>query len=191
MPVQHARHHRFTVDDFHRMAETGILSPEDRVELIDGEIVEMTPMGPRHAARTRAIHRDLERLLGNEALVSIQLPISLGSEEPYPDVSVARWREDLYEHAHPTPEDVLLLVEVSDSTVLYDRNVKSAAYARAGIPELWVVDLPHDVVVVFTSPQSGRYAETRDYRRGQSFVSPALGGREVRVEDVLGPAARG
>lgn len=190
MPVQHARHHRFTVDEFHRMAETGILSPDDRVELIDGEIVEMTPMGPRHAARTRAIQRTLERLLGNGAVVSVQLPISLEGAEPYPDVSVARWREDLYERAHPTPADVLLLVEVSDSTVLYDRNVKSATYARAGIREFWMADLPPDVVVVFTSPHSGRYADAREYRRGQSFVSPALGGREVRVEDVLGPAAR-
>lgn len=188
MSVQYAQTHRFTVDEFHRMAETGILSPDDRVELINGEIVEMTPMGPRHASRTRAIRNWLDRLVGNEAVVSMQLPVSLGFAEPYPDVSVARWREDLYEEAHPTPEQVLLLVEVADSTILFDRNVKREMYAQAGIAEYWVVDLPRDAVAVFRSPESGRYTETRDYRRGESFVSPALGGREVKVEDVLGPA---
>jgi Uma2 family endonuclease len=84
---------------------------------------------------------------------------------------------------------VLLLVEIADSTALYDRNVKSGRYARAGIEELWVADLPHDSVVVFRAPGSGRYAEVNEYRRGQSWISPGLGGRKVRVEDVLGPAA--
>lgn len=191
MSVQFAEPHRFTVEQFHRMAETGILSPDDRVELINGEIIEMTPMGPRHASRTRAIHQKLERLLGNDAVVSMQLPVSLGFAEPYPDISVARWREDLYEEAHPTPQDVRLIIEVADSTVLYDRNVKSATYAQAGIPEFWVVDLPHDIVVVFTSPEAGRYTEMRDYRRGESWTSPGLGGREVKTEDWLGAIARG
>jgi len=191
MSVQYAQTHRFTVDEFHRMAETGILAPDERVELINGEIVEMTPMGPRHASRTRAIGRWLDRLLADEAVVSMQLPVSLGFAEPYPDVSVARWREDLYEEAHPTPAEVLLLVEVADSTVLYDRNEKSAMYAQAGIAEYWVVDLPRDSVAVFRLPESGRYTEVRDYRRGESFVSPGLGGREVRVKDVLGPTGHG
>jgi Uma2 family endonuclease len=166
-------------------------SPDDRVELINGEIVEMTPMGPRHASRTRHIAKLLERLVGNEALVSIQLPVTLGFAEPYPDVSVARWREDLYEEAHPTSAEVLLLVEVADSTVLFDRNVKSGMYAQAGIAEYWVVDLPRDSVAVFRSPQEKGYAEVGEHSRGESFISPALGGREVRVEDVLGPPARG
>jgi Uma2 family endonuclease len=190
MSVQHAQTHRFTVEEFHRMAQTGILAPDDRVELVNGEIVEMTPMGPRHASRTRAIERWLERLVGNEAVVSMQLPINLGFAEPYPDLSVARWRDDLYAEAHPTPAEVLLLVEVADSTVLYDRNVKSGMYAQAGIAEYWVVDLPRDVVAVFRSPQEKGYADVREHSRGESFISPALGGREVKVEDVLGPAAR-
>jgi Uma2 family endonuclease len=191
MSVQYAQTHRFTVDEFHRMAETGILAPDDRVELINGEIVEMTPMGPRHASRTRHIAKLLERFAGSESLVSIQLPVDLGFAEPYPDVSVARWSDDLYGTAHPTPADVLLLVEVADSTVLFDRNVKSAMYAQAGIEELWVVDLPRDSVAVFRSPRGNGYAEVREHSRGGSLVSPALGGREVRVEDVLGPAANG
>lgn len=189
MSVQFAEPHRFTVDEFHRMTETGILSPDDRVELINGEIIAMTPMGPRHASRTRVIYRRLERLLGNEAVVSMQLPVNLGSAEPYPDVSVARWREDLYEEAHPTPGDVLLLVEVADSTVLYDRNVKSRMYAHAAIPEYWVVDLPQNTVVVHLDPAAGDYSDVREYDLAESFVSPALGGREIRVRDVLGPSA--
>ena len=191
MSVQHARHHRFTVDEFHRMAETGILSPEDRVELINGEIVEMTPVGPRHAACAKWLEIWLEKLLGTDVLIRGQMPIPLESQEPYPDVAVVRWRDDLYVKAHPTPADTLLLIEVSDTTVLYDRNVKSEMYARAGIGEFWLVDLTRDAVVVFRSPESGRYTDVSDYRRGQSWTSPALGGREVRVEDVLGPAARG
>jgi Uma2 family endonuclease len=190
MSNPHVRHYRFTVDDFHRMAETGILAPDARVELIDGEIVEMTPMGPRHARRMRSIRKWLDRLLGDEAVISVQTPVNLGFAEPYPDVSVVRGPDDeRYEKALPTPADVLLLVEIADSTALYDRNVKSEMYAFAGIRELWVVDLPHDSVVVFRAPRSGRYAEVNEYRRGQSWTSPALGGREVRVEDVLGPAA--
>jgi Uma2 family endonuclease len=189
MSVQYVQPHRFTVDEFHRMAETGILAPDDRVELINGEIVEMTPVGPRHASRVRRIELWLHEMLGREAVVSGQSPVDLGFAEPYPDVSVARWRDDLYEEAHPTPAEVLLLIEVADSTVLFDRNVKSGMYAQAGIAEYWVVDLPRDSVAVFRSPQEKGYTDVREYSRGESFISPALGGREVRVEDVLGPAA--
>lgn len=188
MSVQPARPYRFSVEDFHRMAETGILSPDARVELINGEVVEMTPMGPRHANRMRIIARWLRRILGDGTTVSTQTPVTLASAEPFPDVTVARGPEERYEDAHPTPADVLLLVEIADSTVLYDRNVKSEMYARAGIAELWVVDLKRDALVVFRSPQEGEYAEVRVCRRGESWISPALGGREVRAEDVLGPA---
>lgn len=188
MSIQYARHHRFTVDEFHRMAETGILSPDARVELINGEIVEMTPVSPRHEARVRRIQRWLEALLGTDALVSKESPVTLPAAEPHPDISVAKWRDDLYEHAHLTPADIFLLIEVSDSSVLYDRNVKSKMYAEAGIPEFWLVNLKRDTVVVFRSPRKSEYTEVWDYRRGQSWTSPALGGREVRAEDVLGPA---
>jgi Uma2 family endonuclease len=187
MSVQFARNRRFTVDEFHRMAETGILSPDDRVELINGEIVEMTPVGPRHAACVRGIALWLHELLGREAIVSVQSPIAVGAAEPYPDAAVLRWREDLYRTVHPTPADTLVLIEVADSSVLYDRNVKSEMYARAGVPEFWLVDLTRNAVVVFSDPQGGRYVRVDDYTSGESWVSPGLGGREVKVEDVLGP----
>ena len=192
MSVQYAQKHRFTVDEFHRMAETGILSPDDRVELIDGEIVEMTPIGSRHAACVAGLDDLFRDLLGRTVTIFVQNPLQLENEQqPNPDVSVLRRREDRYAGQLPTAADALLVVEVSDSSVLLNRNVKSRRYARAGIAELWVVDLTRSSVLVCREPNAGEYRELAEYQLGQSFVSPALGGREVRVEDVLGPAARG
>ncbi|MFL5539550.1 MAG: Uma2 family endonuclease, partial [Longimicrobiaceae bacterium] len=123
MSVDLAIRHRFTVDEFHRMGEVGIFSEDDRVELINGEIVEMTPIGSQHAACVRKLDRWLQRLMGDEALVSAQLPILLGHDgEPIPDVTVLRPRSDGYSESHPTPADTLLVVEVADSSVMFDRN---------------------------------------------------------------------
>ena len=187
MSVDLAIRHRFTVDEFHRMGEVGIFSEDDRVELINGEIVEMTPIGSQHAACVRKLDRWLQRLMGDDALVSAQLPILLGADgEPIPDVAVLRPRPDGYSESHPTPTDTLLVVEVADSSVLFDRNVKRRIYAGAGIPEYWVVDLPRNCVAVFSACTNGQYAQERDYRLGESWVSPALGGRTITTEQVLG-----
>ncbi|MFL5383775.1 MAG: Uma2 family endonuclease [Longimicrobiaceae bacterium] len=187
MSVDLAIRHRFTVDEFHRMGEVGIFSEDDRVELINGEIVEMTPIGSQHAACVRKLDRWLQFLVGDDALVSTQLPIIIEDDgEPIPDVAVLRPRTDSYAESHPTPADILLVVEVSDSTVLFDRNVKRRLYAGAGIPEYWVVDLPRNCVAVFGELVDGRYTQERDYRLGEAWTSPALGGRTVSTEQVLG-----
>jgi len=184
--VDLAIRHRFTVDEFHRMGEAGILSEDDRVELIYGEIVEMTPIGSRHATCVRRLDRWLQTLVGEEALVSAQQPLTLANDgEPIPDVALLRPRADEYSHSHPTGPDALLVIEVADSSVLYDRNAKSRLYAGGGVPEYWVVDLTRNAVTVFLDPENGGYTDERDYRRGESWVSPALGGRTIAVDDLV------
>jgi Uma2 family endonuclease len=190
MSVDLAIRHRFTVDEFHRMGEVGIFSEDDRVELINGEIVEMTPIGSTHATCVRDLDEWLQPLLRGEAVVSAQQPLTVEFDgEPIPDITILRPRADRYRHAHPTSADALLVVEVADSSVLFDRNVKSRMYARAGIPEYWVVDLPRGRVAVFLLPDGGEYQEIREYGRGESWRSEGLGGREVTADLVLdGPA---
>ncbi|HEX5725674.1 MAG TPA: Uma2 family endonuclease, partial [Longimicrobiaceae bacterium] len=127
------------------------------------------------------------QLLGQEASVSVQSPIQTTHAQPVPDVAILKLRADRYRDALPAPADVLLLIEVADSSVLFDRNVKSRLYARAEIPEYWVIDLTQNTVVVCRSPRGGEYAEVQEHGRDRSFTSPALAGRAVRVEDLLGP----
>ena len=188
MSVQFAGPRRFTVEEFQRMGETGILGPEDRVELIEGEIVEMTPVGSRHVWCVMHLDDFFREVIGREFRISVQNPLRVEGSQPQPDVVLLRRRAGQDTDALPDPSDCLLVVEVADSTVLYDRNVKSRTYARAGIPEYWVVDLPRNAVAVHRSPRGSEYADVEEYGHGQSWTSPALGGREVRVEDVLGPA---
>src|SRR5438105_616378 len=133
-------HRRFTVDDYYRMGKAGILTEDDRVELLDGEIVEMSPIGSPHAGGVTRCMRVLTRLLGDWAVVAVQNPVRLGPlSEPQPDVAVLKPRPDLYADSHPTPKDVFLIVEVADTSATADRQVKLPLYARAGIPEVWLL----------------------------------------------------
>lgn len=184
--VDLAIRHRFTVDEFHRMGEAGIFSEDDRVELINGEIVEMTPIGSAHAGCVRDLDEWLQVLLRGEAVVSTQQPLIVEFDgEPIPDIAILRPRKDRYRQGHPTSADALLVIEVGDSTVLFDLNVKSRMYARAGIPEYWVVNLPRSGVIVFREPEGGEYTQRHEYGRGDSWRSPALAGREFSVDRVL------
>src|SRR5207247_3212709 len=140
-------HRRFTVDEYYRMAETGILAEDDRVELLDGEIVEMSPIGPRHAATVTRLDHLFNRLVGDRAIVRAQNPVRLdGYSEPEPDIALVTPRADFYRAEHPTPRDILLIVEVADTSLRYDRHTKLPGYARAGVPEAWLVDLTADRV---------------------------------------------
>ena len=177
---------RFTVDDYHRMAEAGILSEDDRVELIDGEIVRMSPIGNRHAWCVRRLVQLLTRRTGDhEAIVDSQNPIRLGPySEPQPDVVVLRFREDYYPE-HPTPTDVLLVIEVADTSLAYDRQVKLPLYAQAGIPEVWLVDLTGDAIERHSEPSEGGYRRVERVGRGETLVSLSLPSLTLRVDDVL------
>ena len=150
--------HRLTVAQYHRMGEAGVLAPDARVELIEGEVVDMAPMRSRHASVVGRLTRALGRVVGDEALVWCQLPLRLSdASEPEPDLMLLRPREDFYASAHPTAADVLLLVEVSESSARYDREVKVPLHAHHGVTEVWVVDLDAGVMRFFSQPEGGRY----------------------------------
>ncbi len=177
----------FTVEEYHRMAEAGILSEDDRIELIEGELIAMSPIGSRHAACVKRLVRLLDRAVGERAIVSAQDPIRLGRHsEPQPDVALLRHRPDFYASAHPGPEDVLLIVEVAETSADYDRTVKIPLYARHGIPEAWLVDLTEEHIEIYRQPSPQGYRETRTARRGETLHPIALPGLTIAVEDILG-----
>ncbi|WP_376790048.1 Uma2 family endonuclease [Thermoflexus sp.] len=177
----------FTVEEYHRMAEVGILSEDDRVELIEGELIAMSPIGSRHAACVKRLVRLLDRAVGERAIVSAQDPIRLGRHsEPQPDVALLRYRPDFYASAHPGPEDVLLIVEVAETSADYDRTVKIPLYARHGIPEAWLVDLTEAHVEIYRQPSPQGYRELHIVHRGET-ISPALiPGLTVGIDEILG-----
>lgn len=176
---------RFTVEDYHKVAEAGIFGEDDRVELIDGEVVEMTPVSWRNARSVRRLNVLLVRAAGNRYAVSLKGPFTLGEYgEPQPDLMV---HEEPPPGRLPGPDDVLLVVEVSDSTLRYDRDVKLPRYARASIPEVcWVVDLQGGAVERHNDPREDGYRRTERARRGQELASEAMSGLLVPVNDVLG-----
>lgn len=185
-PVRHA----FTVAEYYRMAESGVLPPGRRTELIDGDVIEMSPIGPLHAAVVRLIQGRFQELLGRRAILSVQLPIRLGEAgEPQPDVAVLRARGDAYAREHPAPADVLLVVEVSDTTLVFDREVKAALYARAGLVEYWLVDLPNRLIVVHRSPAADGYRELVRASAGDTVSPAAFPDVRLAVDEVFAPAA--
>ncbi|MBI2917808.1 MAG: Uma2 family endonuclease [Chloroflexi bacterium] len=178
---------RFTADEYHRMAQAGVLTEDDRVELLEGEIVEMTPKGTRHAACVRRLDHLLSAAARGNTSISVQNPIRLAEHsEPQPDLALLRPRADFYADAHPGPEDILLVVEVADATADYDRTVKVPLYARAGIAEVWLVDLAGGQVEVYRSPSTEGYREMRGTRRGEALTPQALPGTKLHVDEVLG-----
>ena len=165
----------FTVDEYHRMAEAGILHPDERVELIEGEIIQMSPIGPRHAGCVINATRLFITRLGDAVVVSPQNPVVIRPRsEPQPDLLVLRRRTVSYSREHPTPEDVLLAVEVADTTVRFDRLVKARLYARSGMPEFWLL-LPADgAVEVYRAPGPDGYASVTRHGPGQTVSSLAF-----------------
>jgi Uma2 family endonuclease len=177
----------FTVDEYHHMAEAGILKEGERVELIDGEVVYMSPIGTRHAACVKRLIALLTEQVGRSAIVGAQDPVQLSEYvEPQPDISLLRYRDDYYAGQSPTAEDAFLLIEVADTSLAYDRDVKVPLYARGDVPEVWVVDLTGDAVLVRRKPEDGAYTEARTARRGDALVLPGVSGAAIKVEDVLG-----
>ena len=161
------RPHRLTVDDYYRMAEVGVLSPDDRTELIEGEIIDMPPIGSRHAEVVRLLNKRLVRAAGDSAEVSTQLPVRLSlRSEPQPDFAIVRVRAGSYRDAHPVPSDVLLLIEVSDSTLRYDLGTRARLYATHTIPEYWVFDLQRSRVWRHRAPSGQQYMQLDEITAG-------------------------
>ena len=154
---------RFTADEYGQMLRSGILGEDDRVELVDGEIVELRPIGSAHAAQVKRLATLLHRVAADYAIVSVQDPIHLDERsEPQPDLALLRFRDDFYAARHPTPADVLLIVEVSDSSVAYNREVKLPLYAQSGISEVWLIDqAAPGVLEVHTGPSVAGYSHVR------------------------------
>ncbi len=170
LPLQH---HRFTVDQYHNMIQTGVFHEDDRVELIHGEIVDMTPIGKDHSSVVDQLNRHFNRIPNNTPLVRIQNPILIADHsEPQPDLTIVRFRTDYYRKTLPTPSDVLLLIEVADSSLLADRRVKVPLYAKAGIPEVWVIDLTAKSIEVLRDPIDSQYRTSYNFKAPQS-IAPA------------------
>lgn len=180
-------HHRFTVEVYEQMIAAGVLTEGDHVELIRGEILDKMPIGDRHAACVNRLTRLLVRLLDERAIVSIQNPIRLDDSEPDSDVALLRSRDDFYAGGKPTAADVFLVVEVADTSLAFDREVKRAIYAEAGIAEYWIVDLLDDAVEVYRGPRpDGSYADRATVGRGATLAPTAFPDAAIAVAAVLG-----
>lgn len=185
--VAGVRRYRFTVDEFGRMGEAGIFTEDDRVELIDGEILAMTPIGALHAGLVSRLAELLVTRLAGRAYVGIQNPVRLDAHtEPQPDLVVARRRKAFYTDRHPNPRDILLVVEVADSSLRCDSTEKALRYGRAGIPEMWLVDADAAAVTVHADPGPDGYATRRVRRRGDDVVAGSVTGLGFPVDEVFG-----
>jgi hypothetical protein len=183
---------RFTIEEYHRMGETGILGDDERLELIAGHIVVREPIGSRHAGTVDRLNRLWTLRLAERAIVRVQNPVVLPNEasELQPDVLLLAPRADFYTESHPTPPDVLLLIEVADTSLLLDRRVKMPLYARGGIREAWLCDLTTGRVDVHRDVTRGRYASVRTLGSAQQLTAVAFPDIAVTVGELLGPGSR-
>lgn len=178
---------RFSVEAYEQMAEVGILGADARVELLDGEIVEMAPVGPRHSGAVNRLTRFMVQRAGDQAIVVVQNPLRLlPRSEPEPDLVLAVDRADFYGSAHPTAADVILVVEVSESSLRRDQLVKVPIYARERIPEVWIVDVAAERVIVYTEPAAGAYQTVRVVGRGQQLSPALLPSLAITADEILG-----
>ena len=178
---------RFTVGEYGRMIEAGILGEDDRIELLEGEIVEMAPIGSRHAACVNRLNQLFSQRAAGRCIVAVQNPIKLDEfSEPQPDLALLRPRADFYSESHPGPEDILLVVEVSDSSADYDKAVKVPLYGNAAVPEVWLVDLAACAVEVHRVPVPGGYGSVEVVSpEGQAISPQAVSDIAIRVSDVV------
>jgi Uma2 family endonuclease len=180
------RRHRFTAEEYHRMAEGGLFGEDDRVELIEGEIIEMTPIGSRHAGTVKRLIRLLGQAVGSRAIVAVQDPLALGPRsEPEPDIALLHPRDDFYTTSHPGPADVLLLIEVAEASLRYDREVKIPLYARHAVPAVWLVDLAGRALTAHRQPAGDGYQQTRVVTDLAAVELPGLNGLNVDLSGIF------
>jgi Uma2 family endonuclease len=178
--------HRINLDEWRRMGEAGIFPPESRIELIDGEIIEMSPIGFNHAGHVTRIMNLFAPLLNGKVLMTAQNPVQLGDlSEPKPDFMLLRPEPGFYSTRHPQAADVLLLVEIADSSLTFDRSQKMRLYAFHNIPEYWLLNLNSSCLEVYRQPQSGGYAEKTVLHRGDTVQLLCLSHISINVADIL------
>lgn len=171
------------VDEYYKMAEVGILKPTDRVELIHGEIYNMSPIGSKHAGVVNKLAKLLNEIFRDEAIVGIQNPVRLSTDsEPEPDISILKFKDDYYVNAHPNPKEILAIIEVADSTIKYDKEVKAPLYASHDIPVYWIIDLENSVIEVLTNPVNDLYLEKKPYHSGDELT---LLGKKVKFDNII------
>lgn len=162
----------FSVESYHKLVSSGVLKPTDKVELIEGKIIPMSPINSPHAACVRRLGNILRKIFVDTAIISEQNPITLGTHsEPEPDVAVLRFDEDNYEEAHPCEKDVLIAIEVSHTTQKYDRETKLPLFAQYDIPETWIVDLKAKSIEVYSKPMNGEYGDKKTFQQGDVLES--------------------
>ena len=186
-PTDLPRRHRLTVSDYYRMAEVGILAPDARVELIDGEIIDMVPPGSLHAATVHWLSETFTLSVGKRASVLAQNPVRLDEHsEPQPDLALLKRREDFYRQRHPRSADVLLVVEIADTSLRFDRETKASLYAAHGIPEMWLVDLRGRRLIRYRAPQQGSYTLVDEPDLSAPIEIAELPGIAVELQSLFG-----
>lgn len=181
---------RFSVDEYYAMAEAGILARNERVELIDGEIITMSPIGNPHGAGVDRATDLIVPLVTSRAIVRVRAHVRLADDcQPEPDLMLLARRDDFYSAEAPGPSDVLLLIEVADSSLSYDRNRKLPLYARHGIPEVWIENIPDGAIEEYSNPVNGEYTETRTYRPGDTISPQAFPDLDLPVSQLIGVPA--
>ena len=159
--------YRWSVREFHLLAEKGIFTEDDRIELIEGTLIDMAPIGSGHAGHVKQLNHLFSARL-DDVIIAVQDPVVLSDDsEPQPDIALLRWRDDYYKNANPTAGDVLLIIEVADSSADYDRSVKIPLYARHGIPEVWLIDLQKRRIEIYRNPSEGEYGSITFCREGR------------------------
>jgi Uma2 family endonuclease len=177
----------FTVKEYYQMFESGLFADGDRVELIRGEIIKMSPIGRRHAACVDRCNYTFAHKLGTKVIIRIQNPLALdNTSEPEPDVMVLKYKKDFYRSGHPQPTDVLLLIEVADSTIESDRQLKIPLYAEDGITEVWLIDINSACIEVYRYPTDQGYQDIQKYYRGQNLSILAFPDISIAVDEILG-----
>ena len=176
----------FNVEEYYQMVKAGILKEDDRVELINGEIVTMSPIGSRHAGCVKQLNALLSSQLQESAIISVQDPIQVDDySEPEPDLAILKPRPDFYAERHPLPADVQVVIEVADTTLTYDRAVKLPLYAKAGISEVWIINLSENTVEIHTIPQTGIYRKVEFFKAGDCLTSSIFPHLEITADQAL------
>jgi len=177
---------RFTVDEYYKMIELGMLKDYEKAEIIEGELIQKMPIGKKHSAVVEKLNEILRDRLGKSVSLRNQQPVRFGKyNEPEPDLAILHRREDFYANTRPVPKDVLILIEVSDATLKYDRDTKLTLYAEAGVPEAWIVNLPNDIIEIHQKPSVGIYQLTKIFKRGEQIESEILPDLKLEVNEIL------